>query len=173
VVDGRSNKRRRLSDDPRPSACLLRARSSSSSTARWAGVAIKGMCSHLGNRAPAKRKRDVLVELAHERVRRQTRVAHAVDVELGRPHPSRGSANEYPYPPQQKVVCPGALLGQLAVVALSRLPMSLEVGGARRSVAAACCYPQLEMIRKMPLQPSSELSVPTMKRSVTVKGLTC
>jgi hypothetical protein len=28
----------------------------------------------LGNRAPAKRKRDVLLELAHEHVRRQTRV---------------------------------------------------------------------------------------------------
>ncbi len=36
-------------------------------------------CSHLGDRAPAKRKRDVLLEqmsLAHEHVRRQTRVAH-------------------------------------------------------------------------------------------------
>ena len=30
---------------------------------------VKG-CSHLGDRAPAERKRDVLLELAHENVRR-------------------------------------------------------------------------------------------------------
>ncbi len=33
------------------------------------------LCSHLGNRAAAKRERDVLVELVHEHVRRQTVVA--------------------------------------------------------------------------------------------------
>ncbi len=48
-------------------------RADSYSTARWAGVAVKGMCSHLGDRAPAERKRDVLLKLAHENVRRQTR----------------------------------------------------------------------------------------------------
>ncbi len=39
------------------------------------------MCSHLGNRAPAKRERDVLLELAHEHVRRQTRVAQLLGEE--------------------------------------------------------------------------------------------
>ena len=31
---------------------------------------VKGMCSHLGDRAPAERKRDVLLELAQKNVRR-------------------------------------------------------------------------------------------------------
>jgi hypothetical protein len=34
------------------------------------GRSRQGMCSHLGDRAPAERKRDVLLELAHENVRR-------------------------------------------------------------------------------------------------------
>ena len=50
------------------------------STARWAGVAVKGMSSHLGNRAPTKRNEAnpkqrsanemSFFELAHEHVRR-------------------------------------------------------------------------------------------------------
>jgi hypothetical protein len=39
------------------------------------------MCSHLGDRAPAKRERDVLLELAHEHPRRQARVAHLLGEE--------------------------------------------------------------------------------------------
>ena len=50
-------------------------------SARWAGAAVKGKCSHLGDRAPAERKRDVLLELAHEHVRRQTRVAQLLGEE--------------------------------------------------------------------------------------------
>ena len=38
-------------------------------------------CTHLTDRAPAKRKRDVLLELAHEHVRRQARVAHLLGQE--------------------------------------------------------------------------------------------
>ena len=48
---------------------------------------VKG-CSHSGNRAPAKRTRDVLVELAHEHVRRQTRVAQLLGEEAVRGGPS-------------------------------------------------------------------------------------
>jgi hypothetical protein len=46
-----------------------------------ANVAVEGMCSHLGNRAPAKREGDVLFELAHEHVRRQARVAQLLGKE--------------------------------------------------------------------------------------------
>ena len=58
-----------MSSDPSPPARLLRARDSYS-TARWAGAAVKGKCSHLGDRAAAERKRDVLLELAQKNVRR-------------------------------------------------------------------------------------------------------
>ena len=71
-VDGRGRGVRRLSSDPSPPARVLRARSSSS-TARWAGVAVKGIRSDLCNGAPAKRKRDVLLELAHEHVHQHSK----------------------------------------------------------------------------------------------------
>ena len=44
-------------------------------------MTVKGMCSHIGNRAPAKRKRVVLLELANEHARRQTRVAQLLGEE--------------------------------------------------------------------------------------------
>ena len=45
---------------------------------RWAGVAVKGMCSHLGDRALAERNRDVLLELATST---KTRVAQLLGEE--------------------------------------------------------------------------------------------
>ena len=48
---------------------------------------VKGS-RHSANRAPAKRTRDVLVELAHEHVRRQTRVAQLLGEEAVRGGPS-------------------------------------------------------------------------------------
>ncbi len=50
------------------------------------GSALGGLegCRNLGDRAPAKRKRDVFLELAHEHVRRQTRVAHLLGEEEGK-----------------------------------------------------------------------------------------
>ena len=41
---------------------------------------VKG-CSHLGDRTQEERKRDVLLELAHEHVCRQARVAHLLGEE--------------------------------------------------------------------------------------------
>ncbi len=65
--------RRGDSSDPSPRARLFEGKGAHPprrTSARWAGVAVKGRCSHLGDRAPAKRKREVLLELAHEHVRR-------------------------------------------------------------------------------------------------------